>query len=60
MQGNVRPPKRPAKITIRIIVDGLPSGAEVVLTDAMFQPGAAVSGWIPHVTELPWSAGVTT
>lgn len=50
---------RLAMIRIRIQVKNMPRGAEVSVTDVMLQPGGASSGWIPHVTELPWSAGVT-
>lgn len=50
---------RLAMIRIRIKVENMPEDAEVSVTDVMFQPGGSSSGWIPHVTELPWSAGVT-
>lgn len=59
MKGNFRINKRPTKITIRLTVRNLPTGAEVRVTDAMFQPGGVVTGWMPHATELQWSAGVT-
>ena len=59
VRGVFRPgSKRIAKIKIRIMVNGIPTNAEVYLTDIMFQPGGSVSGWMPHVTELPWSAGL--
>lgn len=51
--------KRMALIRIRVEVDGIPTDAYVSITDMMFQPGGSSSGWLPHVTELPWSAGVT-
>lgn len=50
---------RLAMIRVRIVVDGLPAEAYVSVTDVLFQPGSASSAWVPHVTELPWSAGVT-
>lgn len=50
---------RLAMIRVRIQVEGMPADAEVSVTDVLFQPGDASSGWLPHVTELPWSAGVT-
>lgn len=59
MQGTLRVNKRPAKIKVRISVRGVPADAEVLVTDVMFQPGGVVSAWMPHLTELPWSAGVT-
>lgn len=59
MQGIIRVNQRPAKIKIRLIASGVPTNAEVVVTDLMLQPGGGVSGWMPHVTELPWSAGIS-
>ncbi|MCT1607150.1 hypothetical protein M3B43_07385 [Nesterenkonia massiliensis] len=59
MRGKLRPSKRPAKIRLRVQVNNLPAGAAVELTDVQLQPGATHSGWLPHVTELPWSAGVS-
>ncbi|WP_300345506.1 hypothetical protein [Nesterenkonia sp.] len=58
MQGKLRTNSRPAKIRLRIQVNPLPAGATVEITDLMLQPGGTHSGWLPHVTELPWSAGV--
>lgn len=58
MQGVVRTYKRAATIKLRITVRGAPADAAVQVTDVMLQPGNVVSAWIPHVTELPWSAGV--
>lgn len=58
MRGSFRAQKRVARVTLRIeIVD---PAAAVDVTDVMLQPGAAASGWLPHTTELPWSAGVTS
>lgn len=59
MQAVVYAGGRVAKIKVRVTVKALPASAEVVVTDVMLQPGAAASGWIPHVSELPWSAGIT-
>lgn len=59
MQGTLRTYGRIAKIKVRITVRGVPADAEVIVTDVMFQPGGIVSAWMPHLTELPWSAGVT-
>lgn len=58
MKGIVRPQGRVAKIKIRVTVKNMPASAEVKVTDAMIQPGSSVSGWLPHTTELPWSAKV--
>ena len=57
MQGVLRVHQRPAKIKVRVTNRGT-AGADVSVTDMMLQPGGAVSGWLPHVTELPWSAGI--
>lgn len=56
MQGNFRVQGRVARLTLRIEVDSPVDGVDV--TDVMLQPGGNSSGWLPHVTELPWSAGV--
>lgn len=57
--GVLRVNARPAKMKLRITSSGAPASANVEITDVMFQPGAAVSGWLPHVTEMPWISGVT-
>lgn len=57
--GVLRVNARPAKIKLRIKSSGAPASANVEITDVMFQPGASVSGWLPHVTEMPWVSGVT-
>lgn len=58
MQGVVNVGGRVATIKIRIKVKSLPSKASATVTDIQLQPGGVVSGWQPHVTELPWSAGI--
>lgn len=58
MQGAFFINGRPALVRVRIAIGGLPAAATVQITDVMLQPGDLVSGWIPHVTELPWSAGI--
>lgn len=58
MKGIIRPDGRPVKIKVKLIVKGLPVAAEVRVTDMMVQPGKVVTGWVPHVTEIPWSSGV--
>ena len=58
MQGTISAGGRVATIKVRIVVKGLPKGAKTEVTDIQLQPGGGVSGWQPHVTELPWSAGV--
>ncbi len=58
MKGTFRPQKRVARMTLRVQVRN-PGAAGVVVTDVMLQPGAAASGFLPHVRELPWSGGIT-
>ena len=56
MQGRFRVGRKTvAKMTLRLEATD-PDGLEV--TDIMLQPGGSVSGWLPHVTELPWAAGI--
>lgn len=59
MQGSLRVDGRPALIKLRVSVDNVPSDGEVDIADVMLQPGGSRTGWLPHVTEMPWSAGVT-
>lgn len=58
MRATFRTSKRVAKIRVRISARGLTGDRSVSITDVMLQPGASVSGWLPHVTELPWAAGL--
>lgn len=58
MRGTFRVQKRVARVTLRVEVTA--PAAPIDVTDVMLQPGAAASGWLPHVSELPWSAGVTS
>lgn len=58
MRGTFTTFKRPARIRLRITVQASPVGSRTVITDVMLQPGGSVSGWLPHVSELPWSPGV--
>lgn len=61
MRGTFSPgSKRIEKIKVTIMVNGIPQNAEVRITDLMLQPGNSASGWMPNVTELPWSVGVTS
>jgi hypothetical protein len=53
MQGTFRTgSKRIKRMVLRL------EGSNVTVTDVMLQPGRNPSGWLPHVTELPWIAGV--
>ena len=44
---------RVESITVRLVVDD--AEGEVWFTDLMLQGGSSASGWIGHVTELPWT-----
>lgn len=60
MKGLIRPSEpKPKIIRLRMTVKNIPVGARADVTDLMLQPGGSVSGWLPHVTELPWSSGIT-
>ncbi len=58
MHGTFRVQKRVARITLRLEVRN--PAAAVDVTDVMLQPGRSASGFLPHVSELPWSAGVVS
>lgn len=58
MKGTLRTGRKPATVKLRITSSGAPADATVTITDIMLQPGRSVSGWQPHTTELPWSAGI--
>ena len=45
-------------IKVRVTSTDAPEGAEVTITDLMLQAGGTVTGWTPHVAELPWTAGI--
>ena len=60
MEGRLNLQGRAAKVRLRVGVSALPPGASVRVTDLMLQPGGASSGWLPHTTELPWAAGITS
>jgi len=45
-------------LTLRVQVQDLPSNMTVTLTDVLLQAGNTVTGWVPHVTEMPWTAGI--
>ena len=59
MRGSISVSGRVATIKLRLMVRGLPTDVTVTVTDLMLQPGGSQSGWQPHITELPWSAGVS-
>ena len=50
--------KKVLKIRLRVTNKTAPAGTETDVTDLMLQAGATVTGWGPHVTELPWTSGI--
>ncbi|WP_417556250.1 hypothetical protein [Microbacterium sp.] len=57
MKGTFRVKGRVARVKLHI--EAANPGDGVLVTDVMLQPGGASSGWLPHVTEMPWSGGVS-
>jgi hypothetical protein len=62
-KGQVRPqtPWDAKVLTVKVrVASGHPSAeGAVTVTDVLFQAGGTVTGWVPHVTEMPWTAGIT-
>lgn len=58
MQASFRPGAgRVARVRVRIAIPNGAASSEATVTDLMLQPGGAASGWLPHVSELPWAPG---
>ena len=51
------PARRPLTIPVRLQAN-TPAGASLIVGDTLLQAGGIASGWVPHVTEMPWTAGV--
>ena len=51
------PSRRPLTIRVRVQAT-TPAGASLIVGDVLLQAGSIASGWVPHVTEMPWTAGV--
>lgn len=49
---------RTIKMRVKITMPG--SSAVLKIADVQLQAGTVATGWTPHVTELPWSQGVTS
>lgn len=45
-------------LTIKVSVTTEDAGVEV--TDLILQAGTVGTGWVPNVTEMPWTAGVVS
>jgi len=64
MMTEVRPQegwgKKILTMRLRVSVDGIPVEATVQVTDVLLQAGTTVTGWVPHVTEMPWTAGIVS
>ena len=46
-------------IRLRVQFTTTTPGASIHLADLLLQAGTIATGWIPHVTEMPWIAGIT-
>ena len=49
---------RPLKVRVRLVATLPTTAGSVTISDVLLQPGAIATGWVPHVTEMPWMAGV--
>ncbi|UVG34587.1 hypothetical protein SEA_CHEETO1_21 [Microbacterium phage Cheeto1] len=48
------------KQTLTIQVKVTSPGGDVKITDLILQAGSTGTGWVPNVTEMPWTAGVVS
>ncbi|USH44769.1 hypothetical protein SEA_JUANYO_19 [Microbacterium phage Juanyo] len=48
------------KQTLSIKVSVQTTDPNVKVTDLILQAGTVGTGWVPNVTEMPWTAGVTS
>ncbi|QDK02412.1 hypothetical protein SEA_NUCCI_19 [Microbacterium phage Nucci] len=48
------------KQTLTIKVSVQTTDADVEVTDLILQAGTVGTGWVPNVTEMPWTAGVVS
>ncbi|QNL30975.1 hypothetical protein SEA_GAECEO_21 [Microbacterium phage GaeCeo] len=48
------------KQTLTIQVKVTSAGGDVKITDLILQAGSTGTGWVPNVTEMPWTAGVVS
>ncbi|QFP95348.1 hypothetical protein SEA_YUUY_19 [Microbacterium phage YuuY] len=48
------------KQTLTIKVAVKTTDADVKVTDLILQAGTVGTGWVPNVTEMPWTAGVVS
>jgi hypothetical protein len=63
MMASIKPQtyiKQVLTIRLTLAINGVPTGANVNINDILLQAGDTATGWTPHVTELPWTAGITT
>lgn len=48
------------KQTLTIKVKVTTADGNVKVTDLILQAGTTGTGWVPNVTEMPWTAGVVS
>lgn len=54
-----RPESQGRPVTIRVRLQATtPAGARLVVADVLLQAGSTATGWVPNVTEMPWTTGV--
>ncbi|WIC89578.1 hypothetical protein SEA_GARDENB_20 [Microbacterium phage GardenB] len=48
------------KQTVTIHVKVTTADAGVEITDLLLQPGTTATGWVPAISEMPWTTGVVS
>ncbi|QBZ73250.1 hypothetical protein SEA_THERESITA_20 [Microbacterium phage Theresita] len=48
------------KQTLTIKVKVTTPSADVKVTDLILQAGTVGTGWVPNITEMPWTTGVVS
>lgn len=51
-------PKKISTVRLRVQVTTADVAGVTQVADVLLQAGGTASGWVPHVTEMPWTAGV--
>lgn len=49
---------RPVTIRMRVTCTPPTPASRIRVADLLLQPGNTATGWVAHVTEMPWLAGV--
>jgi hypothetical protein len=62
MMASIKPQtynKQVLTIRLTLTTSGVPTSATIQITDVLLQAGDTATGWVAHVTEMPWIAGIT-